>query len=105
MLPASTTDLVTRADYAPYGAVRGTDNLPTDHGWLNQVSDEASAGLVYLNARYYDPEASRFVSPDPLVKPMDPTDVGRVPVRGEQPRHLHGLHGADGGLFRRLRQR
>ena len=72
MLPASTTDLVTRADYAPYGAVRGTDNLPTDHGWLNQVSDEASAGLVYLNARYYDPEASRFVSPDPLVKPMDP---------------------------------
>ncbi len=52
--------------------MRGADNLPTDHGWLNQVSDEASTGLVYLNARYYDPEASRFVSPDPLLKPMDP---------------------------------
>jgi hypothetical protein len=29
-------------------------------------------GLVYLNARYYDPAASRFVSPDPVVKPSDP---------------------------------
>jgi hypothetical protein len=29
-------------------------------------------GLVYLNARYYDPAASRFVSPDPVVNPSDP---------------------------------
>jgi hypothetical protein len=29
-------------------------------------------GLVYLNARYYDPAASRFVSPDPVVKTSDP---------------------------------
>ena len=72
MAPASLDDPVARNAYTPYGAVRGADNLPTDHGWLNQVSDEASTGLVYLNARYYDPEASRFVSPDPLLKPMDP---------------------------------
>ncbi len=72
MAPASLADPVARNAYTPYGAVRGADNLPTDHGWLNQVTDEASTGLVYLNARYYDPEASRFVSPDPLLKPMDP---------------------------------
>ncbi len=67
---------VTRSAYMPYGAVRGDDNLSIDHGWLNQVSDGTAAdggtGLVYLNARYYDPVLSRFVSPDPLMKPSDP---------------------------------
>ncbi len=72
MAPASVTDPVSRNAYAPYGAVRGADNLSIDHGWLNQVSDEASTGLVYLNARYYDTESSRFVSPDPLMNPADP---------------------------------
>jgi RHS repeat-associated protein len=74
MLPATAKDAAdsVRNAYTPYGAVRGTDQLPTDRGWLNQVSDEASTGLVYLNARYYDPGASRFVSPDPLMNPGDP---------------------------------
>ena len=36
------------------------------------MSDEASTGLVYLNARYYDPAVARFVSPDPLMNPSDP---------------------------------
>jgi RHS repeat-associated protein len=78
MLPASVTDPITRNAYTPYGAVRGlgtsaqNDQLSISKGWLNQVSDEASTGLVYLNARYYDPAASRFVSPDPLMNPADP---------------------------------
>ncbi len=76
MEPASTSDTITRSAYMPYGAVRGDDNLDIDHGWLNQVSDGTAAdggtGLVYLNARYYDPVLSRFVSPDPLMKPSDP---------------------------------
>ena len=70
--PASVTDPVSRNAYTPYGAVRGADNLSIDHGWLGQVSDEASTGLVYLNARYYDAGTSRFVSPDPLMNPADP---------------------------------
>ena len=79
MAPASTSPLVlTRNAYKPYGAVRGAgtpaenDKLPISKGWLNQVSDEASTGLVYLNARYYDSGSSRFVSPDPLMNPADP---------------------------------
>ncbi len=72
MVPASVTDPVSRNAYTPYGAVRGADNLSVDHGWLNQVTDEASTGLVYLNARYYDTGTSRFVSPDPLMNPADP---------------------------------
>jgi len=72
MEPASTSDTITRSAYMPYGAVRGDDNLDIDHGWLNQVSDEEDTGLIYLNARYYDPVLSRFVSPDPLMNPKDP---------------------------------
>ena len=78
---ATTTELngATRNAYTPYGATRGSgtsaenDNLAgTDHGWLNQVTDEASTGLIYLNARYYDPTLARFLSPDPVIKARDP---------------------------------
>ena len=70
--------VVSRNAYTPYGTTRGegssaaNDSLSIDHGWLNQVSDEASTGLVYLNARYYDPAVARFASPDPQMNPSDP---------------------------------
>ena len=73
--------------YTPYGAVREFDPdgsagsasanpLSIERGWLSQVADEATSslgtGLTYLNARYYDPVASRFISPDPMLNVMDP---------------------------------
>ncbi len=80
---------VTRSACLPYGAVRGDDNLTIDHGWLNQVSDGTAAdggtGLVYLNARYYDPVLSRFVSPDPLMKPSDPITLDPYQYAGNNP--------------------
>jgi len=76
---------VTRSAYMPYGAVRGDDNLSIDHGWLNQVTDETDTGLVYLNARYYDPVLSRFVSPDPLMKPSDPSTLDPYLYAGNNP--------------------
>ena len=33
-------------------------------GWIGEREEETE--LVYLNARYYDPEIARFISPDPL---------------------------------------
>ncbi len=68
----------TQEAYLPFGQVRGADELTaTDKGWLGQVVDGSatasdSTGLVYLNARYYDPASSRFASPDPVVKTSDP---------------------------------
>jgi RHS repeat-associated protein len=67
-----TPPTVTRNAYTPYGTTRDTDQLSIDHGWLNQISDETDTGLIYLNARYYDPILSRFLSPDPLMDPTDP---------------------------------
>jgi len=71
MLPASVTDPVFRNAYTPYGAVRGADNLTISMGWLNKIAD-TDTGLTYLGARYYDPLTSRFISPDPLMNPMNP---------------------------------
>lgn len=36
--------------------------VPTDYGFTGQKSD--STGLVYMNARYYDPQLGQFISPD-----------------------------------------
>ena len=67
---------VTRA-YQPYGLVRGqTGDAATDRGFLGQIED-ASTGLSYLNARYYDTRVGVFISPDALyntakVKSLNP---------------------------------
>ena len=46
---------------------------------MSQVADEATSslgtGLTYLNARYYDPVASRFISPEPMLDVMDPNTL------------------------------
>ena len=88
--PDPANAVITRNAYTPYGAKRSinTDtsnddptvtmdaSLDLERGWLSQIADEdptaGGTGLTYLNARYYDPVASRFISPDPLMNPSDP---------------------------------
>lgn len=66
----------TRA-YEPFGQVRAqTGSAATGRGFLGQVED-ASTGLSYLNARYYDAVAGIFISADALydtsnVKSLNP---------------------------------
>jgi RHS repeat-associated protein len=49
--------------YFPYGGLRNsTGSIPTDKRFTGQRLD--STGLYYYNARYYDPEIGRFISPD-----------------------------------------
>ena len=57
--------IATRADYA-YGAERSSSgDLQTDRTFTGQESD--ASGLMYYNARYYDPALGTFVSPDSMV--------------------------------------
>lgn len=50
-------------DYKPYGdQVLGTN--ASGPGYTGHVSDD-DTGLVYMQARYYDPEVGRFLSIDP----------------------------------------
>ena len=52
--------------YYAYGKDRlATATVPTDNRFTGQKED--GTGLIYMNARYYDPITGQFVSPDTLV--------------------------------------
>ena len=55
--------------YLPFGGSRGVSGggLDTDRTYTGQVSDETLTGLMFYNARYYDPLLRRFISPDTIV--------------------------------------
>jgi RHS repeat-associated protein len=58
-----------RRAYDPYGRVRAeAGDTATDRGFIGQVED-ASTGLSYLNARYYDATAAVFISTDAVYDP------------------------------------
>jgi RHS repeat-associated protein len=53
-------------DYAPFGAaVSASAQVANDRGYGGHATDDT--GLVYMNARYYDPQLGRFLSPDNFV--------------------------------------
>ena len=51
-------------DYAPYGG-QALGTPPSGPGYTGHVNDPES-GLVYMQARYYDPVVGRFLSVDPV---------------------------------------
>lgn len=56
-------NILTTTDYRPYGAVaRGEPG--EGPGYTGHV-DDTDTGLVYMQARYYDPASGRFLSADP----------------------------------------
>ena len=57
--------LISRTRYEPYGATASGTN-PTNIGFTGHVNDP-DTGLVYMQQRYYDPVAGRFLSVDPVV--------------------------------------
>ncbi len=51
--------------YKPFGDTHSTTGTHSDlRGWIGEREEETE--LVYLNARYHDPEIGRFISPDPF---------------------------------------
>jgi len=51
-------------DYAPYGS-QALGTAPNGPGYTGHVNDP-DTGLVYMQARYYDPSTGRFLSVDPV---------------------------------------
>jgi RHS repeat-associated protein len=73
--PLATADtsgnVLSTSDYRPYGGqVLGSP--ATGPGYTGHVND-ADSGLVYMQARYYDPVVGRFLSADP--KLLDASDL------------------------------
>ncbi len=65
-------------EYDPWGGVsRSEGSIDPDTRFTGQKLD-AETGLYYYGGRYYDPEISRFISPDPYVQdPDDPQNLNR----------------------------
>jgi RHS repeat-associated protein len=59
----SAGNIISRTAYEPYGRT-ASGNTPTI-GFTGHVND-ADTGLVYMQQRYYDPVAGRFLSVDPV---------------------------------------
>jgi RHS repeat-associated protein len=59
------TGAVSRTRYEAYGGTAG-GVAPNTLGFTGHVND-AGTGLVYMQQRYYDPVAGRFLSTDPVV--------------------------------------
>ncbi|MEM7284256.1 MAG: RHS repeat-associated core domain-containing protein, partial [Pseudomonadota bacterium] len=94
-----------RNNYAPYGdpiASSAAPALTQSKGYIGEKRDPET-GLMYLNARYYDPVLTMFVSPDD----WDPTLIGvgvnryayaqNDPINQSDPNgHILGVIGAIG---------
>ena len=63
--------LTSSRGYRAYGNYRRGGDLPTDYRFTGQQQD--ASGLIYMNARYYDPVLGQFISPDTLIP--DPSNV------------------------------
>jgi RHS repeat-associated protein len=76
---------VHRKKYRPYGEVLSTGGSLSyePRGFTGQRHD--ASGLVYLKARYYDPELGRFISPDPLVDGQDTVGLNRYAYAANDP--------------------
>jgi RHS repeat-associated protein len=56
-----------RYNYEPYGAEKPSNQVDdTKNRWQGQRPD-ADSGLVYMNARYYDPELGLFTAADSII--------------------------------------
>lgn len=59
-------NITARFEYTPYGvSVPSMGAAPNGVGYTGHVNDPES-GLVYMQARYYDPVVGRFLSVDPV---------------------------------------
>ncbi|UOX90536.1 hypothetical protein MUY14_07905 [Amycolatopsis sp. FBCC-B4732] len=76
---------VHRKKYRPFGEVLSAGgSLPFEsRGFIAERQD--STGLVYLNARYYDPQLGRFISPDPTIDGEDTIGLNRYAYAANDP--------------------
>ena len=73
-------------EYKPYGSLqRNEGTQDKEHKFTGQRLD-ASTGLYFYNARYYDSELGRFIQPDTIVSnPANPQDLNRYTYANNNP--------------------
>jgi RHS repeat-associated protein len=61
----ATGKVLSRYSYSVFGVPKLTEGQPETEASYTGESWDPEANLLYLRARYYDPELGRFLSPDP----------------------------------------
>ena len=85
-------NVIATFDYAPYGA-QALGTPPSGPGYTGHVNDP-DTGLVYMQARYYDPVVGRFLSVDPVkVSPGNAFDFNRYAYANNNPNVYVDLDG------------
>ena len=76
-------------EYDPWGSVSKTvGSIDATHRFTGKELDPES-GLYYYGGRYYDPEISRFASPDPFIQaPDNPQNLNRYSYVMNNPQSL-----------------
>ncbi|MEM9203094.1 MAG: RHS repeat-associated core domain-containing protein [Actinomycetota bacterium] len=70
------TGTINQLRYLPFGNLRSGSTEPTDRLYTGQIND--NNGLLYYNARYYDPTTRQFTQPDTIIpNPADGADWNR----------------------------
>lgn len=79
-------NIVAQYDYTPYGiSVPSLGSPPNGPGYTGHVNDPET-GLVYMQARYYDPSSGQFLSPDPVAPtPGNVFDFSRYAYASNNP--------------------
>jgi RHS repeat-associated protein len=57
--------------YTSFGKLTKEGNINSNRGYTNHQDDQASTGLIYMNARYQDPTASMFIFSDEVTKSIN----------------------------------
>jgi len=71
-----TANVIQKLDYMPYGAERVNIQTPTEspfttnHTFTDKEKDPES-GLIYFEARYYDPRIGLFIQQDPALQDLN----------------------------------
>lgn len=79
--------VVSRKTYNPYGSIKSSEGeFPTERGYTGQVSDSRETGLLYYNARYYDPVIAKFTQADKAADTLNKyAYVGNNPINRTDP--------------------
>ena len=78
LMTSATGTAARHYDYSAYGRTTTTAGTAANVRGFGGHEADADSGLVYMNARYYDPALGRFLSPDTMVPdPINPQALNR----------------------------